>query len=93
MAIASMAASAAGTASSTVGAYYGALGQKSALKFQATLAEINAKAAESNARHALFKGERAEQRVRMDTAQLKSQQRVALAAMALTCRLIQRQRC
>jgi peptidoglycan hydrolase-like amidase len=80
MAIASMAASAAGGAMSTVGSYYSALGQKSALRFQATLAEINAKASESDARNALARGERAEQSVRLDTANLKSTQRVALAS-------------
>lgn len=79
MAIASMAASAAGGAMSTVGSYYSALGQKSALKFQATLSDINARAAESDARNALARGERAEQSVRLDTASLKSSQRVALA--------------
>lgn len=83
MAIASMAASAAGGAMSTVGSYYSALGQKSSLKFQATLAEINAQAAESDARNSLLKGERAEQRLRLDTAQLKSQQRVGLATSGI----------
>lgn len=79
MAIASMAASAAGGAMSTVGSYYSALGEKSSLKFQATMSELNAKAAESNARHSLLKGEREEQKLRLDTAQLKSSQRVSLA--------------
>lgn len=79
MAITSLAASAAGGAASTVGSYYSALGQKSSLKFQATLAEINADAAKSDARNALARGERAEQSVRMDTSQLKSKQRVAIA--------------
>lgn len=79
MAIASMAASAAGGAMSTVGSYYGALGQKSSLKFQATMAELNAQAAESDARNSLLRGERAEQRLRLDNAQLKSSQRVAIA--------------
>lgn len=79
MAIASLAASAAGGAMNTVGSYYGALGQKSALKFQATMAELNAKAAESDARNSLLRGEREEQRLRLDTAQLKSSQRVSMA--------------
>ena len=79
MAIASLAASAAGGAMSTVGSYYGALGQKSSLKFQATLAELNADAAESHARNSLRKGERTEQKLRLDNAQLKSSQRVAIA--------------
>jgi len=79
MAIASVAASAAGGAMNTVGSYYSALGEKSSLRFQATMAELNADAAESNARNSLRKGERQEQITRLDTAQLKSSQRVALA--------------
>lgn len=79
MAIASMATSAAGGAMSTVGSYYSALGEKSSLKFQATLAELNAEASESNARNSLRKGEREEQMLRLDNAQLKSAQRVSLA--------------
>lgn len=80
MAVASLAASAAGAASSTVGSYYSALGQKSSLKFQATMAELNAKAAESNARNSLLRGERQEQSLRLDNAQLKSAQRVSVAS-------------
>jgi hypothetical protein len=80
MAIASLAASAAGGAMDTVGSYYSALGQKSALKFQATMAELNADAAESDARNSLLRGEREEQRLRLDTAQLKSSQRVSIAS-------------
>lgn len=79
MAIASLTAQGAGVGLSTAGSYYSALGQKSALKFQATLAEINAKAADSNARHSLLKGEKREQAIRLETGQLKSQQRVAMA--------------
>jgi peptidoglycan hydrolase-like amidase len=83
MAIASTAMSAAGAASSTVGAYYSALGQKSSLKFQATLAEINAKAAESDARLSLDRGEKMEQKAALDTAALKSDQRVAYGSSGI----------
>lgn len=80
MAIASMAMSAAGTAQNTIGSYYSSLGQKSAMKFQATLAEINAEASESNARLALDRGEKMEQKAALETASLKSEQRVAYAS-------------
>jgi len=83
MAIASTAMSAAGTASNTIGAYYSSLGQKSALKFQATLAEINAKASESNARASLDRGEKMEQKAALDSASLKSDQRVAYGSSGI----------
>lgn len=80
MALASTAASAAGGAASVVGSYYAASGQKTALKLQARMDEINAQIAESRARDALFRGERQEQAFRQDVAQLRSKQRVGMAA-------------
>jgi hypothetical protein len=80
MAGASLIAGAASGAMNTVGAYYAASGQKNALKLQARLDEINAKIADSQARDALFRGERAEQAFRQDVAQLRSKQRVGYAA-------------
>jgi hypothetical protein len=80
MAEASLVAGAASGAMNTVGAYYAASGQKNALKLQARLDEINAKIADSQARDALFRGERAEQAFRQDVAQLRSKQRVGYAA-------------
>lgn len=83
MAIASMAMSAAGTAQNTIGSYYSSLGQKSGMKFQATLAEINAKASESDARLALDRGEKMEQKTALETASLKSDQRVAYGSSGI----------
>lgn len=70
----------AGAAASAVGSYYSAQSQKSSLNLQASLADINAKTAESTAQSALLAGDRQEQSVRLRTAQLKSKQTVALAA-------------
>lgn len=63
-----------------MGSYYSATSQKSSLNLQASLADINARTAESTAQSALLAGERQEQNVRLKTAQLKSKQSVALAA-------------
>lgn len=72
--------SGAGAVSNTVGSYYSSLSQKRALKLQATLAEINAKIADSNARGSLSRGEKTEQKARLENAALKSRQRVAYAS-------------
>lgn len=80
MVMAAVAMQATGTAGNTVGAYYGAKSQKSSLEFQAQLDDINARLAESSAQSILFQGQREEQRSRLQTAQVKSAQRVALAA-------------
>lgn len=71
---------AAGAAADTVGAIYSATGQRAALRSQARIADLNARQAEDAARFALDAGSRAESRLRLETAQLKSRQRVALAA-------------
>jgi hypothetical protein len=76
----SLALMAAGTASSTVGSYYSAKSQKSQLSMQADIAEANAAIAEVGAQSELARGQKEEQSVRMRTAQIKSSQRVALAA-------------
>ena len=65
------------------GAYYQAQGQKTALKLQARMAEINAQIAQGQARDALMRGERQEQGSRMQAAQLKSSQRAAMAASGI----------
>lgn len=80
MAEAALAAQAAGGAMQTVGSYYSAKGQKMQLKLQARLAELNAEMANSQARDALMQGQRAEQSVRMQGAQVKSAQRAAMGA-------------
>lgn len=79
MAGASLIASAASGAMNTVGSYYASKGQKTSLKMQARIDEINAKIADASARDALLRGERAEQQQRLSAAQLRSRQRVALA--------------
>ena len=76
---AALAMQAAGVASSTAGAFYGAKAQKSALGAQAAIADINAKLSELTAQSALRSGQLEEQRVKLNTASLKSKQRVALA--------------
>lgn len=80
MALTSLTMGAAGVGMNAVGSYYGALSQKRNARFQADMARINAKLSESDARAALARGEKAEQASRLDTAQLKSRQRVGYAA-------------
>ncbi|MCH2240979.1 MAG: hypothetical protein MK041_03380 [Aquabacterium sp.] len=69
-----------GMLTSGVGAFFGAQSQRDSLSFQAQMADINARLAESTAQSVLYAGQRETQRVRLNTAQLKSRQRVALAA-------------
>lgn len=70
----------AGAGISTVGAFYNAKGQKSTLNAQAHLDETNAKLATMSAQSAILTGQRQEQVVKLNTAQLKSKQRTAMAA-------------
>jgi hypothetical protein len=72
-----------GVATSTVGSYYAAKGQKTALKLQARIAEVNAKIAEGQSRDALQRGERQEQGTRMGAAQLRSSQRAAMGSSGI----------
>ncbi len=69
-----------GAVSSTVGAYYSAAGQKSSLGFAASIADLNARAAEQGAQVTLQAGERQYQSSRLGTAALKGKQRAGLAA-------------
>lgn len=62
------------------GAYYQGRMLKTQLKLQAAMSEINARVAENAAQGALMRGQRAEGISRLKTAQLKSTQRVAMAA-------------
>lgn len=66
--------------SSAVGAYQSAASQKSALQFQAQMADQNARLAELGAQFELMRGQKEKQRSRLKTAQLKSAQRTAMAA-------------
>jgi hypothetical protein len=79
-ATAALAMQGAGAASSALGAYYGAQSSKATLNFNADLADINARVAESAAQASLLTGEREEQRSMISTANLKGTQRASLAA-------------
>lgn len=70
----------AGSISNVFGSYFSARGQRAALRYQAEIADINARLSELGAQSALRRGQREEQGVRLRTARLKSSQRVALAA-------------
>lgn len=76
----SLALMAAGAASNTIGSFYSAKGQQSALRYQASIAETNARIAELGAQSELARGQREEQASRLRTAQIKSSQRTAMAA-------------
>jgi hypothetical protein len=80
MATAAIGLQLAGAGSSAVGAFYGAKSRKSSLAYEADMADINAKLAESTAQSTLLAGQAAEQRTRLQTAQFKSRQRVAMGA-------------
>lgn len=76
----SMYAGLAGMASSVIGSFYSASSQKSSLKFQADMAEINARLAETSAQGAMFRGEREVGALTLKAGMLKGRQRVAMAA-------------
>jgi len=65
---------------SMMGAYVGAQGQKSNLRAQADIADINAATAERSAQATLLAGQREEQRSMLATANLKSSQQAGFAA-------------
>lgn len=69
-----------GVGTSAVGAFYNAQGQKNALQTQAGIDDTNAKLAELSSQSALLSGQRQEQGVRLNTAQIKGSQRAAQAA-------------
>lgn len=71
---------AAGAATQAIGAWSQAKGQKTQLGLDATLADINARQKEQQARDALMAGERQSQAIMLQTAQTKSSQRAAMAA-------------
>ena len=83
MAMSSVILSAAGAASSTVGAYYSAKGEKVALGLQADLDAINARLAEGAARDSLARGEREYGASRLRTAALKGSQIAGLDAAGI----------
>ncbi len=69
-----------GGGASVAGAYYTAQGQKTALKAEANIADINARMAELNAQNALIQGQKAVQMQRLKTAEVRGAQRAAIAA-------------
>lgn len=69
-----------GVGMSTVGSIFAASGEKSRLRSQARIAEINAKIMDSNARNTIRVGTIEESRVKLATAQAKSQQRTQIAS-------------
>lgn len=70
----------AGAASGAIGSYYTAKTQKIAGNAAADIAEINAKIMESTAQSELYAGQREEQKVLLNKAQIKSSQRASIAA-------------
>lgn len=80
MGIGALALQAGGAAYSTVGSFYAAQSQKTALDGQAAVDDINARTAESTAESALYQGQQQEISARLKTAQLKSSQRASMAA-------------
>lgn len=69
-----------GALSSASGARTAAASQKMQLETQAAIAEINAKLSETQAQQTLLAGQREVQKSQLNTAKVKSAQRVALAA-------------
>jgi hypothetical protein len=69
-----------GALSGAISSYYSAKSQKAALQFRADMADLNARLGENNAQATLAAGQRQEQAVQLQTAQLKSHQRASLAA-------------
>lgn len=63
-----------------ISSYYGAKSQKSTLRYQAEIAEINAGLAELSAQNEILAGQREEQKARLRTGGIKAGQRVAMAA-------------
>lgn len=70
----------AGGLSSAIGAYYSASTQKQNLKHSAAMAEINARIAQLGAESQLMQGQSEVAKLTMQAGQLKSRQKVALAA-------------
>lgn len=69
-----------GALSSMVSSYYAAQSQRSALRFQADMQEINARISEGAAQSALNQGQRQIGQLTLQAGQLKSRQRAAMAA-------------
>jgi len=75
-----MGTQAAGVGMSTIGSIFGAKSEKSGLKFQARLADINARVAEMNARDLVRSGIIEESRIKLAGSQAKSAQVARMAS-------------
>lgn len=80
LAMLSMGLQAAGMASGAVGSFYSARMSKQQLAFEASMADINARIAETGARQELFNGQSEVGALTLQAGQLKSRQRTAMAA-------------
>ena len=69
-----------GMFSSAIGSYFSAQSQKSSLKFQADMADINARMSEQSAQSALFQGQQQVGQITMQAGRIKSAQRAGQAA-------------
>lgn len=80
MATASLIGQIGGTASSAIGGYFGAATQKATLDGQAALSNVSARIAELGAQSALQQGQQQVASLTLKAGQLKSRQRVSMAA-------------
>lgn len=71
---------AAGAANNAIGSYYGAKSEQENLRYQARINDINARMSEKSAEGALIKHEKNVAKFTHKVGQLKSSQRVAMAA-------------
>lgn len=69
-----------GALTSAVGAYYSSQAQKSALQYQALVADTNANLAEKAAQSTLLQGQQEANRIQLKTAQLEGAQHATMAA-------------
>lgn len=76
-------AQAAGAAINTVGSYFSAASQKSALKSQARIAEINAKLADAAARAELLASEQQQEAIKLRGSQVEASQRAGYAGSGI----------
>lgn len=80
LAVSAIGLQSAGAVTSTIGSYFGTKGQQTALNGQADVAEINARLADEGAATALQAGQREEQRIDINTSNLKGTERADFGA-------------
>lgn len=69
-----------GSISEATGTYYGARGERRAMKYEADIADINARLSDMSASYELEKGRREEQIARMENRNVRDAQKVGYAA-------------